>query len=152
MPVWMYVLGAVVVFGIGVIGIGGFGAGLGGRAQAQNVTLEALSGDALVADDSLLLVDIRSPEEWKQSGVVEGALLVTYSTPEAFLAAVEPKLKPGQRIGLICRSGNRTSRAAQQLAPVFTGGIVDVQGGMNRVLGQGYRPVKPTRAQGCGSC
>ena len=148
MSVWMYVLGAVAILGVGVIGMASFGGG----AQAQNVTIEAPSGEALAADDSLLLVDIRTPEEWKQSGVVEGALLVTYSTPEAFLQAVGPKLKPGQRIGLICRSGNRTSRAAQQIAPLFKGAIVDVQGGMNRVLGQGYRPVKPTRALGCASC
>ncbi|WP_022704117.1 rhodanese-like domain-containing protein [Pseudorhodobacter ferrugineus] len=148
MTIWVYAVAAVAIAGAVILGVANFGGG----AQAQNVTLEPLSGDALAADDSLLLVDIRTPEEWKQSGVVDGALLVTYSTPEAFLQVVGPKLKPGQRIGLICRSGNRTSRAARQLAPLFKGAIVDVQGGMNRVLGQGYRPVKPTRTQGCISC
>lgn len=148
MSIWGYVLGAAVVLGAVLFGL----ANLTQTAAAQNVMLEPLSGQALASDDSLLLVDIRTPEEWKQSGVVEGALLLTYSTPEAFLQVVAPKLKPGQRIGLICRSGNRTSRAAQQIAPLFKGEIVDVQGGMNRVLGQGYQPVKPTRAQGCQSC
>jgi len=147
MQIWVYGLGALAIAGAVFV----WGASLGG-AQAQNVTLEALSGATLAADDSLLLVDIRTPEEWKQSGVIDGALLLTYSTPEAFLKVVGPQLKPGQRIGLICRSGNRTSRAAKQIAPLFKGEIVDVQGGMNRVLGQGYQPVKPTRAQGCQSC
>jgi len=147
MQIWVYGLGALAIAGAVFV----WGASLGG-AQAQNVTLEALSGATLAADDSLLLVDIRTPEEWKQSGVIDGALLLTYSTPEAFLNVVGPQLKAGQRIGLICRSGNRTSRAAKQIAPLFNGEIVDVQGGMNRVLGQGYQPVKPTRAQGCQSC
>ncbi|RUS59963.1 rhodanese-like domain-containing protein [Pseudorhodobacter sp. E13] len=148
MSIWGYVLGAAVVLGAVLFGL----ANLTQTAAAQNVMLEPLTGQALASDDSLFLVDIRTPEEWKQSGVVEGALLLTYSTPEAFLQVVAPKLKPGQRIGLICRSGNRTSRAAQQIAPLFKGEIVDVQGGMNRVLVQGYQPVKPTRMQGCASC
>lgn len=149
MSVWMYVVGAVAVVGVAVIGIGGF---VGG-AQADNIALESPTGAALVADKDVLLVDIRTPEEWKQTGVVEGALLVTYTTPEAFVQMVTPHLKPGQRLGLICRSGNRTSRAAQQIAPlVGDTTVLDVQGGMNRVLGQGYKPVKATQAQGCTSC
>lgn len=148
MSVWLYVLGAVAIAGVVFVGV----ANLTGGAQAENVALEAASGASLVADKTLLLVDIRTPEEWKQTGVVDGALLVTYSTPEAFLAAVSPHLKPGQRLGLICRSGNRSSRAAQQIAPLVDGMVVDVQGGMNRVLKQGYMPVKPSRAQGCRSC
>ena len=148
MPVWVYALGALAIAGAVFVGVTGFGGG----TQAQNVLMEAPSGENLAADDGMLLVDIRTPEEWKQTGVVEGALLVTYSTPETFLKAVQPQLKPGQRLGLICRSGNRTSRAAQQIAPLVQGIVVDIQGGMNRVLGQGYRPVKPTKAQGCQSC
>jgi rhodanese-related sulfurtransferase len=148
MSVWMYVLGAVAILGVAFVGVANFGGG----AQAENVTLEAATGASLVADKTMLLVDIRTAEEWKQTGVVDGALLVTYSTPEAFLKAVKPHLKPGQRLGLICRSGNRSSRAAQQIASLVDGAVVDVQGGMNRVLAQGYTPVKPSRAQGCQTC
>lgn len=148
MSVWVYVLAAVAIGGVIVVGMANYSGG----AQAQNVTLEAPSGATLATDETMLLVDIRSPEEWKQTGVVDGALLVTYSTPDAFLAAVKPHLKPGQRLGLICRTGNRTSRAARQIAALVDGPVVDVQGGMSRVLGQGYKPVKPSRAQGCQSC
>jgi rhodanese-related sulfurtransferase len=147
MSVWMYVLGAAAVAAVVVVGLGTLGG-----ASAENVTLEAPSGAGLVADKTMLLVDIRTAAEWKETGVVEGALLVTYSTPDAFLAAVKPHLKPGQRLGLICRSGNRSSRAAQQVAPLVDGQIVDIAGGMGRILGQGYRPVRPTRKQGCASC
>lgn len=148
MSVWIYVLGAVAVAGAVFVGV----ANLGGGARAENVTLEALSGTTLASDKTMLLVDIRTPAEWKETGVINGALLVTYSTPDAFMAAVKPHLKPGQRLGLICRSGNRSSRAAQQVAPLVEGAVVDIAGGMGRVLGQGYAPVKPSRTQGCQSC
>lgn len=117
-----------------------------------NVTLAKTSGKDLAADQSILLVDIRTPEEWKQTGVVEGAHLITYAGPDAFLSAVKPLLKDGQKIGLICRSGNRTSRASAQIAAKTEAEIVDIAGGMLRVLGEGYRPVAPTRAMGCASC
>ena len=121
-------------------------------ATAKNLSLEALSGSQLASDPDTLLVDIRRPEEWKETGVVEGALLVTYKSPESFLKVVVPKLVNGQRLALICRSGNRTSRASQQIAGLVDFDVVDVKGGILRVLREGYRPVKPTRKMGCQTC
>ena len=126
--------------------------GLSGRASASNLTLEAPSGAELASDKGTLLVDIRRPEEWRASGVIEGALLVTYTSPQAFLDAVTPKLKEGQKLALICRTGNRTSRAARQIAGLLETPVVDIKGGMQRVLAEGYRPIKPTRQMGCTVC
>ena len=125
---------------------------LGRGAQAGNLTLEALSGADLAADDSILLVDIREPEEWRESGVIDGALLVTYANRDSFLAAVRPHLRDGQRLALICRSGNRSSRAARQVAASVDFPVIDVAGGMRRVLSEGYTPVAPTRDMGCSVC
>jgi rhodanese-related sulfurtransferase len=122
-----------------------------GAAQAQ-VTLAAPSGQALADDPSLLVVDIRTADEWRDTGVIEDALLVTYTDAASFLAAVTPHLAEGQSIALICRSGNRTSRAARQIAALSPVPVIDVAGGMLRVLGEGYRPVAPSAAQGCTSC
>ncbi|CUH81438.1 rhodanese-like domain-containing protein [Tropicibacter naphthalenivorans] len=142
-----------------VLGAGGAAAVLaiyaGKRLFADtpiNLTLASPSGAELAADDNTLLVDIRRPEEWKQTGVIEGALLVTYTDPDSFMQAVLPHIQPGQKLALICRSGNRTSRASRQIAPLVDTEVVDVAGGMNRVLGEGYRPQLPTRAMGCQSC
>jgi len=119
---------------------------------STNLTLEALSGPDLASDQNTLLVDIRRPEEWKQTGVIEGALLVTYESPEDFLRTVTPKLVNGQRLALICRSGNRTSHASRQIAGLVDFPVVDIDGGMLRVLGEGYRSVEPTQEMGCQSC
>lgn len=124
-----------------------------GPAAAQdNLFLAAPSGQVLAADPAILLVDIREPGEWQQTGVVEGALLLSYRDADSFLAAVSPLLQEGQSIALICRSGNRTSRAARQIAAISDVPVIDIAGGMLRVLGEGYTPVAPTAAQGCTIC
>jgi rhodanese-related sulfurtransferase len=61
-------------------------------------------------------------------------------------------LQDGQSIALICRSGNRTSRAARQIAAITDVPVIDITGGMLRVLGEGYTPVAPTAARGCTIC
>lgn len=135
---YLLALGAAALFtGVAVSGKIGLG------AAPENVSLVAASGQELASDLDVVLVDIRTPQEWKTTGVIKGALLVTYSDPESFLAAVRPKMKEGQKLALICRSGNRTSRAASQLAAKFDGEIIDVAGGMSRVLSEGYKPVAP---------
>lgn len=125
---------------------------LRGQQFPENVTLADFSGAVLESDPDLLVVDIRTPEEWKQTGVVRDALLVTYTTPESFLEAVNTRKTAGQKITLICRSGNRSSNAARQIAELVEGDVIDVAGGMNRVLREGYDPVKPTREMGCMLC
>lgn len=122
------------------------------RSLPENVSLAQLSGAELENDPDLLVVDIRTPDEWKQTGVVRDALLVTYTGPEAFLEAVNARKLPQQKITLICRSGNRSSKAARQIAEMVEGDVIDVAGGMTRVLREGYRAVKPTREMGCVVC
>ncbi|WP_137703299.1 rhodanese-like domain-containing protein [Marimonas lutisalis] len=117
---------------------------LNANATPSNVRLHAATGTELANDDTTVLVDIRRPEEWKQTGVVEGALLVTYKDADSFLEAVGPHLKPGQSLSLICRSGNRTSRAARQVAAAIPDiEVIDIAGGMLRVMQEGYQPVRP---------
>lgn len=124
-----------------------------GRGRGpENLTLASLSGDSLASDPSVLLVDIRRPEEWQQTGVIDGALLVTYADRDSFLAAVRPHLQDGQSLALICRTGNRTSRATRQIAGQLDMPVIDVAGGMVRVLAEGYSPVAPTRDMGCTVC
>ena len=120
--------------------------------EPENLTLAALSGTALASNSSLLLVDIRRPEEWQETGVVEGALLITYVDRDSFLAALRPHLGEGQSLALICRTGNRTSRATRQIAGAVDVPVIDVTGGMVRVLAEGYSPVAPTQDMGCTVC
>lgn len=66
------------------------------------------------------LYDVRRPDEWKQTGVVEGSRLLTWVDgsgrvqPGFFenFAAEAPKDQP---VAIICRTGNRTSQLAREL-------------------------------------
>ena len=121
---------------------------------AQQVYTAQPSAEQL-QEAPVLLVDIRRPEEWVQTGVLPNAVLLTYehfNTPEEFLTALEPHITPGQPIALICRTGSRTSRATRAVSERLDVPVIDVAGGMFRLMGNGYRPATPTRAQGCTIC
>ena len=90
-------------------------------------------GEALAAARAqrLLLIDIRSPAEWTDTGVAEGAVLL-----DADGAAFEPRLaglrldNRGKRIALIDRTGGRASALQSKLAARGWRDIVTVRGGM----------------------
>ncbi|HBZ45116.1 MAG TPA: rhodanese-like domain-containing protein [Maritimibacter sp.] len=102
----------------------------------------ALSSEELTDGDALV-VDIRHPEEWVETGVVEGSVLFTYAGADRFLAQVGPAIADGRDLVLICRSGNRTSRAAAELADKIPNRIISVEGGIKRIISDGYQTVKP---------
>lgn len=128
--------------------------GLASPAVAQQHYVATPSAAELQGAD-VLLVDIRRPEEWVQTGVLPNAVLLTYEhfdSPDAFLAALAPHLDPDRPVALICRTGNRTNLAARALAPKLGQPVIDIQGGMFRLLRDGYQPATPTPAQGCTIC
>jgi rhodanese-related sulfurtransferase len=107
---------------------------------------------AQLLESPVLLVDIRQPHEWVETGVLPNALLLPFDSPAQFLDALAPHLQPGQPVALICRTGSRTAQAAQMIAPALDVPVIDLGGGMFRLLREGYQPAQPTRAQGCTIC
>ncbi len=84
---------------------------------------------------SVILVDIRRPEEWADTGVAEGAIKLDMTSPvfEARLAGLRAE-NPGKPIAIICRTANRTRHVQDVLGKRGWTNIVDVRGGM---LGDG---------------
>jgi rhodanese-related sulfurtransferase len=83
---------------------------------------ENISNETLKArvDAGVKILDIRRDEEWRETGVVAGSILITAfdksgrlvrSFPEALSKAVDKD----EAFILICRTGNRTSMLAQAL-------------------------------------
>ncbi len=91
-----------------------------------------------------LIVDIRTPPEWAETGVIEGAELVTFANADSFLARIGPEIADGRDLILICRSGNRTAAAARALDGKIPNRIVSVDGGMRKVIASGYQTVPPS--------
>ena len=71
--------------------------------------------------DGVTLVDIRRPEEWAETGIVEGSLRLTafdeegQLIPEFFPQFVQ-HVGPDEPVVLICRTGSRTGLLARALA------------------------------------
>lgn len=68
------------------------------------------------------IVDIRTPGEWKQTGVVAGSQLVQFVDEKGrydadqFMLKVNAVADPSKPVVLICRSGNRTRTAAKLIS------------------------------------
>jgi rhodanese-related sulfurtransferase len=79
----------------------------------------------------VVLVDIRTPEEWADTGLPEGAIRLDMEGAgfEARLAGVKLD-NPGKTIALICRTGNRSSSLQRKLAGRGWRDVVDVRGGL----------------------
>ena len=135
----------LIILGGAAVALAATWASVNAGSGPANIGLSLQSGAELAADDSTLLVDVRRPDEWADTGVVAGALLLTYEDAESFLAAIRPHLQEGQSVSLICRSGGRSSRAARQLAAADPSlQFIDIAGGMMRLIDEGYQTVPPS--------
>lgn len=92
----------------------------------------------------LTLIDIRTPAEWRDTGVPEGAIRIEMKNPAGpggFAEEVLAQVK-GDRdapIALICRSGNRSGRMQQALAAMGFTHVYSVDEGMGgSLLGPGW--------------
>jgi len=71
-------------------------------------------------EQGITIYDIRRPEEWKKTGVIEGSNTLTFVdkngrlTPE-FLPTFTSNVSKDQPVILICRTGNRTRALARHL-------------------------------------
>ncbi len=102
-------------------------------APWKKVGVDGIEG--LIADGAIL-VDIRRPEEWKETGIVKGAKTLTAFNAEGRLDQRFPKLfqmlgagdKP---IILMCRTGNRSNVLAEFLSTrAGIANIYDASGGI----------------------
>ena len=85
-----------------------------------------------LADGEIVLLDIRSPAEWRETGLAKGAWPVSMHTPEFGnqLQDIFEKYRPDQ-VALICATGGRTAHVIDVLAKNGITGVIDVSEGMH---------------------
>ncbi len=86
-------------------------------AQAEVTNLKPHQAWSKVERGEAVLVDVRTPAEWQQTGVPREAKRVTLNDPRGaagFVAGVMKAVRGDNRVpvAVICRSGNRSARAA----------------------------------------
>lgn len=124
------------------------------KKEAPSVTPEAPKDIdntqlAELLDKNTVLIDIRRPEEWKETGIVSGSNTLTLydasgkEVPgflDKFKKLVPTKQTP---VILICRTGNRTSFAAKALADGFGyENIYNVKKGITDWISSGNKVVE----------
>ncbi|WP_299353653.1 rhodanese-like domain-containing protein [uncultured Shimia sp.] len=105
-----------------------FAVALPAYADATLTPEQALSG---IDEGSLILIDVRRPEEWQETGVAKGAWLLDMTDKQfgpRLMAVLERN--PNHQVAIICRTGNRTNYLMSVLAENKIEGVLDVSAGM----------------------
>jgi rhodanese-related sulfurtransferase len=79
------------------------------------------------APDDLVILDVRTPEEFDE-GHIEGATLIDFYDPD--FAEQLAELDPDVPYVLYCRSGNRSSGARATMAELGFTTVDDIDGGI----------------------
>ncbi len=118
----------------------------GGKLSVAQAQASAVSGD-------VLLIDIRTPREWRATGIGRGAIPMDMRRDD-FVAALD-RLTGGDRsrpVALICARGVRSARLSNALTRAGFSNIIDVPEGMlGSAAGPGWiragLPVDPYEVQ-----
>lgn len=102
--------------------------GIGGPAEGLNVKLtNATDLQARIQNgEELLLLDVRTSQEYAHDGHVAGSRLL----PMNMLMQRGSELPKDAAIVCICRSGNRSQAACEQLATMGFEDVTNLKGGM----------------------
>lgn len=100
-----------------------------------------------VVNSGIKIIDIRTLPEWKETGIVENSIPITFFDEQgrydaqAFLAELDKHVKKDREFALICRTGNRTVAVSDFLSKQGYK-VVNLKGGIVKLLKQGYMPEK----------
>jgi rhodanese-related sulfurtransferase len=93
------------------------------------------------------IIDVRTPGEWKETGIVKGSYPIMffderggYNVP-LFLDELNKVVKKDEQFALICRTGSRTSMISEFLAYKMGYNVINLTGGIQNLMREGYRPV-----------
>ncbi len=93
------------------------------------------------------IIDIRTPAEWRETGIVKGAYTIMFFDERGnfdipkFLAKLDKIVKKDEPFALICRTGNRTTEVSKFLSSQLGYKVINLKGGMKKLINEGYRPV-----------
>ena len=117
---------------------------LGSTLFAEVTNIDATT--TFVNETKMKIIDIRTEAEWKQMGVIKGAYLITffdekygYDT-EAFLKSLNKVIEKDEQFALICNTGSRTKLISNFLGNKLDYKVVNLRGGMSKLLQEGFKP------------
>ena len=107
---------------------------------AVGTTMSVTEAHAKALAGEIVLVDVRTPDEWKETGVPASAHAITmHQEGRTFVAELQKVLSndPAKPLAIICRTGNRTSSIYGELQRIGFKTVINVAEG---VAGGPYGP------------
>ncbi|MFO7542498.1 MAG: rhodanese-like domain-containing protein [Thiobacillus sp.] len=120
---------------------------LGGCAEPPYTNVDNAQLKTLL-QQGVPIYDVRRPEEWRQTGVVEGSRKLTFVDAGGrlqpdFIPAFTQEVARDQPVIVICRTGNRTDALARELVEKmgYTQ-VYNVRDGITRWIAEGNPVVR----------
>lgn len=117
--------------------------------QADVTNINAHQLNEMIEQD-VVIIDVRTPGEWQQTGIVEGSIPIMFFNErnqplaDEWLAQAAEHAAKDQTLILICRTGNRSGVIANYLVKVQGyQDVINVQGGIVSWKRAGFKTVKP---------
>ncbi len=116
-------------------------------AEVQHLLL-----DTKILQSNIPIVDIRTPSEWRNTGLVKGSIPIMFFDEkggydlEGFLKDLNAKVDTKKKFALICNSGSRTRMVSNYLSENYGYHIIDLRGGIRYAIGQKF-PIEPYHPQ-----
>lgn len=111
-----------------------------GQAPAQSVVDATKLESMMKADKTITLIDIRTPAEWEQTGIIEGAKRINYHAPD--FQEMLSKLDKKKTVIVYCAAGGRSPGATAKMLKMGFEKVFDYSGGMNDWLSKGKKTVR----------
>ncbi len=114
-------------------------------AEVQNI-----AATSAFFDKKIPVIDIRTPGEWKETGIVKGAHTIMFFDEkggyniEDFISKLNKVVKKDEPFALICRTGSRTTTISGFLDKEYGYKVINLQGGMIQLFREGYIPTPYT--------
>ncbi len=99
-------------------------------------------------DSKMPIVDIRTPPEWKETGLLKGSIPIMFFNEQGgydvngFLTELNKKVDTTKPFALICRTASRTKIVADFLSKQLHYDVIDLAGGMVYVKAKNL-PITP---------
>jgi len=99
-----------------------------------------------VENTKMKIIDIRTKGEWIQMGTIKNAHLITFFDErygydvETFMAELNTVVDKDEEFAIICNSGSRTKLIANFLGVKNSYNVVNLTGGMRKLLQEGFKP------------
>lgn len=110
--------------------------------KSQYITKELL-------ESGTPIVDIRTPGEWKQTGLLKGAIPIMFFDERGgyninrFLQQLNAKVDTTKPFAIICHTGSRTSIVGPWMAQKLGYKVINLQGGMEYATKGLHLPTYP---------